>query len=352
MPPTAASRPGPIRDSPRAARPFVLFLNPDAIVEADALPRALAYLESMPSVGVVGCRTLNADGTPQPTVDRFHSVRRLVAEALGERPRPVVRGLAPAASGPVDWVYGSFLLGRRAALAEVGRLRRGVRDVRRGSRPLSSLARRRLADGLLRRGDGGAPRQPQRRACATARSATWRCCAGRCAFSGGAAAASPSSGSGSPRARASPERRRRRASRHGRGDPDGCRPRPALCRHGAALSQRRSGGPARRSGAVAGAARSWDRGGVTEAGPWTRQRPRRGSAGDVDRHPDLELAGVARRLVSRRCRPRPRRSRPRVIVVDNGSRRRHRRAPRRPAPTSSPSPTRRTAASRPGATRV
>jgi GT2 family glycosyltransferase len=102
-----------------STRPFVLFLNPDAIVEADALPRALAYLESMPAVGVVGCRTVNADGTPQPTVDAFHRVRGLVSEALAGARGPV-RGMAPTASGLVDWVYGSFLLGRRTALAAVG----------------------------------------------------------------------------------------------------------------------------------------------------------------------------------------------------------------------------------------
>jgi GT2 family glycosyltransferase len=103
-------------------RPFVLFLNPDTIVRPDTLPRALAYLESLPAVGVVGCRTLNADGTPQRTVDRFHSVRGLVAEAWrGERAgSDEPRGRAPTESGPVDWVYGSFMLGRRPALAAVG----------------------------------------------------------------------------------------------------------------------------------------------------------------------------------------------------------------------------------------
>src|SRR6185295_4231884 len=34
-------------------RPFVLFLNPDAVVEPETLPRSLAYLEAMPAVGVV-----------------------------------------------------------------------------------------------------------------------------------------------------------------------------------------------------------------------------------------------------------------------------------------------------------
>ncbi len=102
-----------------STRAFVLFLNPDAVVTADTIPCALAYLERQPSVGVVGCRTLNADGTPQPTVDRFHNVRALVQESLAGG-HGAVRGTAPAVSGLVDWVYGSFLLGRRAALVTVG----------------------------------------------------------------------------------------------------------------------------------------------------------------------------------------------------------------------------------------
>ncbi len=102
-----------------STRAFVLFLNPDAIVEPETLPRALAYLAGEASVAVVGCRTVNADGSPQPTVDRFHSVRWLVAEALAGERGPV-RGMVPAASGLVDWVYGSFLLVRRTALAAVG----------------------------------------------------------------------------------------------------------------------------------------------------------------------------------------------------------------------------------------
>jgi hypothetical protein len=101
-------------------RRFVLFLNPDAVVEAAAIPTALAYLERTPAFALVGCRTLNEDGTPQPTVDRFHSVRGLIGEALRRRRPGDPRGTSPATSGPVDWVYGSFLLGRRAALAAVG----------------------------------------------------------------------------------------------------------------------------------------------------------------------------------------------------------------------------------------
>jgi len=101
-----------------STRPFVLFLNPDCVVAPDAIAHALAYLAGLPTAGVVGCRTLNADGTAQPTVDRFHGVRGLIVEALRGGRGPV-RGSAPATSGVVDWVYGSFLLARRTALAAV-----------------------------------------------------------------------------------------------------------------------------------------------------------------------------------------------------------------------------------------
>ncbi len=105
-----------------STRPYVLFLNPDATLHPDALPRALAHLASDPTIGVLGCRTLNPDGTLQPTVDRFHSVGALVREALVARRGPAAppRGASPAATSDVDWVYGSFLLCRRAALAAVG----------------------------------------------------------------------------------------------------------------------------------------------------------------------------------------------------------------------------------------
>jgi len=105
-----------------SAGAYVLFLNPDTVVHEDAIERAVAHLAADPSIGVLGCRTLNPDGTPQPTVDRFHTVNGLVYEALTSRRRVDAgpRGLAPQATCDVDWVYGSFLLCRRSALAAVG----------------------------------------------------------------------------------------------------------------------------------------------------------------------------------------------------------------------------------------
>ena len=101
---------------------FVLFLNPDTVAAPDTVPRALASIAAEPSIGILGCRTVNEDGTPQPTVDRFHTLGGLMVHALaagrflGTRPR----GYVPEATGDVDWVHGSFLLCRREVLEALG----------------------------------------------------------------------------------------------------------------------------------------------------------------------------------------------------------------------------------------
>ncbi len=100
---------------------FVLFLNPDVVVSEGAIERAFAFADADSTIGVLGCRTVDAEGNVQPTVDRFHSIGGLVREAVRDRRfggRP--RGAAPARVADVDWLYGSFLLCRRSVLAALG----------------------------------------------------------------------------------------------------------------------------------------------------------------------------------------------------------------------------------------
>ena len=107
----------------RASRaPYVLFLNPDTVVEPGALARALHHLAADTAIGVLGCRTVGADGEPQPTVDRFHAVSGLLGQALRERrgADAPARGLSPHVTGDVDWLYGSFLMCRRDAVTAIG----------------------------------------------------------------------------------------------------------------------------------------------------------------------------------------------------------------------------------------
>ncbi|HEY8515029.1 MAG TPA: glycosyltransferase family 2 protein [Candidatus Binatia bacterium] len=93
----------------------VLFLNPDARANDEAIAAALAVLAERPDVGLVGVAVRDAEGRLTPTVEPFFSLAALR--------RPWVRRVrAPRGPGPVaiDWCHGAFLLGRRAELLALG----------------------------------------------------------------------------------------------------------------------------------------------------------------------------------------------------------------------------------------
>jgi GT2 family glycosyltransferase len=94
---------------------YVLFLNPDAVVNDDAITAALATLAASPGAGLVGVAQRDAAGRVIPTVEPFFS--------LGALRRPAHRRVsAPAGDRPVeiDWCHGAFLLGRRDELLALG----------------------------------------------------------------------------------------------------------------------------------------------------------------------------------------------------------------------------------------
>jgi len=109
-----------------SSAPFVLFLNPDAELEAGALPTLLARLSARPDLGVVAPRIRRPDGTVEVSTGRDLTPlsewrqRRLVRGAA----RGDATALAEAAARhsvehEPDWVSGAALLARRAALEAV-----------------------------------------------------------------------------------------------------------------------------------------------------------------------------------------------------------------------------------------
>jgi N-acetylglucosaminyl-diphospho-decaprenol L-rhamnosyltransferase len=107
--------------------PHVLFLNPDAEVTPGALESLLRVLEERPEVGVAGPRTRSADGTiqvstgPDLTLVAEWGQRRLVRGVARRDPRALAAAEARhATEHEPDWVSGSCLLVRRAALEAVG----------------------------------------------------------------------------------------------------------------------------------------------------------------------------------------------------------------------------------------
>lgn len=109
--------------------PFVLFLNPDTEVRTGTLGRLLDYLRAHPTVGLLGCRQITGKGTLIPTIRRFPSPLRYLVAALGGERLPIRRSwmgereLDPRAydrETECDWVSGSFMLARRAAVIDAG----------------------------------------------------------------------------------------------------------------------------------------------------------------------------------------------------------------------------------------
>jgi N-acetylglucosaminyl-diphospho-decaprenol L-rhamnosyltransferase len=107
--------------------PCVLFLNSDAEVLPGAVEALVAVLETRPDVGIVGPRTLGADGRIQvstgPHLTPFSewSQRRLVLGVAAGRPEALrVAEARHSKEHEPFWVSGSCLLAERSALEAVG----------------------------------------------------------------------------------------------------------------------------------------------------------------------------------------------------------------------------------------
>jgi GT2 family glycosyltransferase len=119
---------------------WLLFLNPDCVIQPDTIERMRSVLEARPDAGMAGCLLLNPDGTEQagcrretPTPGKAF-VRAFGLAALARRlgvtgvgVRDFVRQGDPLPSHPVevDAISGAFMFVRREALSKVGPLDAG-----------------------------------------------------------------------------------------------------------------------------------------------------------------------------------------------------------------------------------
>ena len=113
----------------RGDSPYVLFLNPDASVDASSLQRLVEVLEREPDVGLAGPRILESDGSLAYSQRRFPRLRSTYARALflhrifpraswaDELVRDASAYETPASP---DWVSGACMLVRRSVLEQVG----------------------------------------------------------------------------------------------------------------------------------------------------------------------------------------------------------------------------------------
>jgi len=111
----------------RAEAPFLIAINPDTDSRPDALARLVRALQANASLGLVAPRLLNPDGSLQPSVHRFPSVRTALVMGLVPmllRRGPIGRrfwleGYAPHdRAQPIDWAIGAVHAIRRSALPD------------------------------------------------------------------------------------------------------------------------------------------------------------------------------------------------------------------------------------------
>ena len=112
---------------------YLLLLNPDTQVLADALSQMVAYLDAHTDVGVVGPQLLWSDGTHQSSRRRFPTLATGFFESTWLQPlapkrilrRYYVLDRPDKAISEVDWVTGACLMVHSQAVEEAGSLDEG-----------------------------------------------------------------------------------------------------------------------------------------------------------------------------------------------------------------------------------
>ena len=112
---------------------FLLLLNPDTEVLADALPRMVDYLRARPDVGMVGPQLLNADGSVQSSRRHFPTVPVLFLESTWldklvprkHRRYYYAQNRPDHVTQDVDWITGAAMLTRREVIDRIGGMDEG-----------------------------------------------------------------------------------------------------------------------------------------------------------------------------------------------------------------------------------
>ena len=117
----------------KASGDYLLFLNPDCLIEEDTIERLIGVFESNPNVGMAGCLIRNLDGTEQPGCRRFiptpwRALMRVVKFSRLFPEQPVFQDFnmlgteLPETAIEVEAISGAFMLTKRGALEIVGPL--------------------------------------------------------------------------------------------------------------------------------------------------------------------------------------------------------------------------------------
>lgn len=107
---------------------YLCILNPDTVVAEDTFSKALAFFDSKPQPGIVGCKLIDGSGnflpeskrgipTPWVAFSKVAGLHRLSSRRFGKY---YASHLSPDESGEVDVLVGAFMLMKREVYLEAG----------------------------------------------------------------------------------------------------------------------------------------------------------------------------------------------------------------------------------------
>lgn len=107
---------------------YLLCLNPDTVCHPRAIDGMVEFLKEHPSVGLVGPKLLNGDGSLQPSCRNYLTSRRLVLQHIfpwrtapnSWRKKTVLEYWDHDETMEVDWIIGACILLPRKAVEDVG----------------------------------------------------------------------------------------------------------------------------------------------------------------------------------------------------------------------------------------
>jgi GT2 family glycosyltransferase len=115
----------------KASGKYILLLNSDAFIEEGSLEKAVCYMKENPTVGIMGCKLTNPDGSLQPSARMLPSIlnKALHISGLAFRfqkskffGRVDFSWWDHSSPREVGWVVGAFYMIRKETLQSIGLL--------------------------------------------------------------------------------------------------------------------------------------------------------------------------------------------------------------------------------------
>lgn len=104
---------------------YLLFLNPDTVVNPETVQTIIKVLKSKKDAPIVGCKTFNKDGSLQPSCGNFPTISNIILDRI-----PILNKIFSTElirnekyyekEQTPDWVSGAFFLVKKSIFEELG----------------------------------------------------------------------------------------------------------------------------------------------------------------------------------------------------------------------------------------